>query len=228
MTKIRTLTDLEQEMSAEFAWRKKELHALKTLVISNAKGRNHDMCIRAAIPLLYAHWEGFVKQIGVCYLEFVSRQRVKNKDLSLSILALALGQLIHHAVATRKIQKKMDVVDFFRNKQSERCRLNWKKAIHTRSNLNSEAFEDIIASLGLDYSVFATKEKFIDQKLLHNRNQIAHGKYLLVDLTEYETIHKEVFVLMQDFYQQIEVAASSESYIINTGRQTAGRIDQHQ
>ncbi len=73
MRKIRSLTNLADALAAEFAWRKKELHGLKTIVIANEKTHNRDLCIRAAVTLLYAHWEGSVKQAAGYYLEFVAR-----------------------------------------------------------------------------------------------------------------------------------------------------------
>ncbi len=67
-------------------------------------------------------------------------------------------------------------------------------------------------ALGLDYSRFATKEKLIDEKLLKNRNSIAHGQYLLVSFAEYIDLHDEVLGIMQDFYNQVENSAFSGGY----------------
>lgn len=75
MTKVRTLSDLSDAMDAEFAWRKKELHTVKSAVIANEKTANRDTYIRSAVAMLYAHWEGFIKNAGTFYLEFVSQQK---------------------------------------------------------------------------------------------------------------------------------------------------------
>ncbi len=91
MAQIRSLSDLQDEMAAEFAWRKKELHQLKIAVLANEKTYNRDLYIRASIPLLYAHWEGFVRRIGSAYVEFVARSRLKNEELSTHFLAVAIG-----------------------------------------------------------------------------------------------------------------------------------------
>jgi hypothetical protein len=216
MSKIRTLSDLQAEMSTEFVWRKRELHDLKAMVNANEKSRLRDLCVRAAVPLLYAHWEGFVKRIGDAYLEFVALQRLKNDELASPFLASVIGQLVRAVAASSKIQPCLHVVSFFRSHAKARSRIKWKSAIRTKANLNSAVFREIVMTLGLDYTPFATKEKLIDEKLLSNRNSIAHGRYSLVDFAEYMNLHGEVLVMMQAFYDQVENAAVMQSYRLHS------------
>jgi len=209
---IRTLTELQEEMSAEFAWRKKELHQLKSMVVANENTPHRDLFIRAAITLLYAHWEGFIKRIGTAYLEFVANRRLTNDELSAPFLALSVGRLVRAVAAANTFQPCLDLVAFFRSKAASQCKINWKTGINTKANLKSSVFQEIVASLGLDYSRFATKEKLIDEKLLKNRNSIAHGRYSLVGFEEYLELHDEMYGIMQDFYNQIENSAFLGSY----------------
>ena len=89
----------------------------------------------------------------------------------------------------------------------------WTRGINTKANLKSEVFADIVMMLGLDYSRFQTKEKLLDERLLKNRNSIAHGRYLQVDFNEYIDLHDEVVGMMNDFYNQIENAAITGGYM---------------
>ncbi len=212
MRKIRSLTNLADALAAEFAWRKKELHGLKTIVIANEKTHNRDLCIRAAVTLLYAHWEGSVKQAAGYYLEFVARQRLRHEQLSRHFLAMAIRRLIHNAATTTKIQPCLEVVEFFRSRLTGRSKIRAKYGVDTKSNLKSAVFREIVTCLGLDYTRFATKEKLIDEKLLANRNQIAHGQYLLVTHDDYLDLHDEVLGIMQELQDQIENAAFAGSY----------------
>lgn len=214
MSKISTLTALQDALAAEMSWRRKELHDLKTIVLDNAKSRRRDMCIRAAVPLLYAHWEGFVKRTGTDYLEFVARQRIRHGRLPPNFLAMAMRAILHNATASTKVQLSIDAIDFFRSKMGDKSKITWQGAVNTRANLKSPVFREIVTSLGLDYSAFATREKLIDEMLLNTRNKIAHGQYLLVDVEQYKTLHGEVVAMMQDFYQQIDNAAFSGAYQI--------------
>jgi hypothetical protein len=215
MARIRSLDELHDALAAEFAWRKKELHGLKTLVTVNETTHNRDLCIRAAVPLLYAHWEGAVKNFAGSYLEFVGRQRLRNEQLPDHFLAMALRTLIHGAASTSKIQPCLDVVSFFRSRLTSRCDIGWKDGVDTKSSLKASVFREIVISLGLDYSRFATKEKLIDEKLLGNRNRIAHGQYLLIGHGEYLELHDEMIGIMQELFNQIDNAAVTRAYRIS-------------
>lgn len=194
-------------MSGEFVWRKKELHGLKSVVYANRNSSHRDVCIRCAIALLYAHWEGFISRIGLMYVEFVARQKLQHDALASNFLALAAARVINNASASRKSKLKVDVVDFFRDAALDRSKIPMRSGVNTKANLNAETLQDVLVSLGLDYSPFQTKEKLIDEKLLKNRNQVAHGKYLLVGYDEYMNLHDDVFAMMDDFYHQVEDAA---------------------
>lgn len=212
MSAIRTQAELQNAMAADFAWRKKELHSLKSMVIANENTHHRNLFVRAAIPLLYAHWEGFIKSVGSNYLEYVARKQLKHDDLRSNFLAVALSRLVRDLAASSKVQHCLEVVAFFRDEASARSNIDWKAGVNTKSNLKSSVFQEIVAILGLDYSRFSTKEKLLDEKLLRNRNRIAHGQYLLIQVGEYIELHDEVLAMMQDFYNQIENSAITEAY----------------
>uniref|UniRef100_UPI0004A3AE3E MAE_28990/MAE_18760 family HEPN-like nuclease n=1 Tax=Vibrio parahaemolyticus TaxID=670 RepID=UPI0004A3AE3E len=71
MSKIRTVEALVDKLDKELSWRRLEISAIKT-GIRKAKGNVCKAYIRSAIPLVYAHWEGFIKESASLYLEFVS------------------------------------------------------------------------------------------------------------------------------------------------------------
>lgn len=211
MSQIRSASDLQQEMIGEFAWRKKELHSIKTMVASY-EGTEQDMRIRAAIALLYAHWEGFIKKTGGLYLEFVSRQQLSHDQLSPSFLALAATRVSDAASSHGKVRQFLEIARFFKTGFRSRSNLPWRTTIKTKSNLNSEVFREIIDMLGLDYSRFATKAKLIDERLVRNRNEIAHGQYLLVQSAQYLDLHDAVLAMMTDFYNQIDNSVTMGAY----------------
>jgi hypothetical protein len=197
-------------MAADFAWRKKELARLKAMVTANEKTPNLNLHIRVAVTLLYAHWEGFIKQISSVYLEFVSEMNLKNNELPAHFLAISVRRLVDAAMANSKVQTCLDIVDFFRSQGDARSKIT--SAVNTQANLKSSVFRDIVLILGLDYSRFATKEKLIDEKLLKNRNSIAHGQFLLVGFDEYIELHDEMLGMMQDFYNQVDNQAFTGAY----------------
>ena len=70
----------------------------------------------------------------------------------------------------------------------------------------------IAHTLGLDYGEYATKAKLIDETLLRNRNNVAHGKYLVMDIEEFIGLHRAIINLMDLFSNQISNAASTKAY----------------
>lgn len=204
---------LQDAMDQEFAWRKRELHQLKSMVEGYSKTYNKDMAIRAAVPLLYAHWEGFVKKIGGFYLDFVAHQRLKNEELPDNFLALAVNHhLIKGTVTGDRVEPCLALIDFFRSQPGSRSRVPWRKIIKTRSNLNFDVLHEICMTLGLDSSRFETKKAIIDEKLLARRNHIAHGDDLSIGPDDYVALQQEVFGMMQDFYNQVGNAAFTRAY----------------
>ena len=72
--------------------------------------------------------------------------------------------------------------------------------------------KEIVSILGLDYREYATKANLIDETLLKNRNYIAHGNYLLVDIDTFVSLHGTVIDLMSLFADQISNAVSTQTY----------------
>jgi len=212
MSKIKTRLQLQNAMETEFAWRKKELHAIKTAAYLHRNSLDRDVFVRSAVAILYAHWEGFIKSVGTFYLQFVARQKLSNGELAPNFLALGASTIIDSAVASEKPRMRFAIVEFFTSRMNDRSRLNWRSGVNTKANLNSMVFSGIVMSLGLNYGPFKTKEKLIDEKLLATRNSIAHGQHMLFDLEEYMNLHTEVYKMMEEFYSQIEDAADHGRY----------------
>ncbi|WP_051469920.1 MAE_28990/MAE_18760 family HEPN-like nuclease [Fischerella sp. PCC 9605] len=212
-TKIRTQTQLYDRLSEEIAWRRKELIYIKSVIEKNRYTAIINTLIRSGIPILYAHWEGFVKNAATSYIEFVARQNLKYEELACNFIALAMKTKLKNAQESNKSTIFVEVANFFRTGLSEKCYMQWENAVNTQSNLSSVIFKDIICCLGLDYSIYETKEKLIDEKLLRSRNEIAHGKELLIDYEQYIELHDEVINLINLFFNQIDNAASTKSYL---------------
>lgn len=214
MAKIRTLSHFVDAANADFAWRKKELAKVKSMVYGS---RNRTIVLRSsirfAIPILYAHWEGLVKNVGTHYCEYVFRQRLLCSQLSDSFLAATAHKLAQESMDSGKVSATMDLVSFLRDEQGKRASFRWESMVNTRSNLSSEVLKDILLRLGLNFDLFETKSHFIDSKLVRNRNTIAHGEYLLVDFPEYEEIHNVAFQLMQSFFDLVCDAAVDQKYL---------------
>ncbi|RYF60728.1 MAG: hypothetical protein EOO27_04715, partial [Comamonadaceae bacterium] len=79
MGDIHTLSQLQDALDNELGWRKKEISAFR--VASSINGREASFYIRAGVALLYAHWEGFIKNSSEHYLNFVQHQGHNYREL---------------------------------------------------------------------------------------------------------------------------------------------------
>lgn len=211
MNKIRTALDLCEVLDKELAWRKKELITLKLL---HDQARQHQavMLRRAGVALLYAHWEGFVKNAGTAYVEFVARQGLRYRELGANFVALGMKAEILQAQATGRGGVLTEIARFFIHRQEDRADLSWKAAVQTKSNLSSERLRDIVSVLGLDYSPFHLREKPVIDRLVEQRNRVAHGQYLEVDAGEFMQLHSEVFAMLEEIRYQIDNAATMRAF----------------
>lgn len=87
----RTLLELSSELDEQIAWRRKEIGTL-AFSVRGTRGLDQVVNARAATCLLYAHWEGFIKQAAEAYLSYVAVRR-----LSRGALAGAFRAIIYKA-----------------------------------------------------------------------------------------------------------------------------------
>ena len=214
--KIRTFDELSDNLSSELAWRKKELSDLKYFIEqSTSLPARKQVLSRCGIAMLYAHWEGFIKLSGSYFLEYVAMQRHKNTELKQNLLTLSMRNSINFSITSKKSSEYGKITSFFLNQLEGRASIPFKTAINTESNLSSKILKEIIWCLGIDYSPFETKEKFIDSKLLGRRNHIAHGQKMDIDIHEYNEMRKTLIEMMTNFKTQIENCAVNNEYLIN-------------
>jgi len=78
---------LYDNIESDFAWRRKELHIFSKR-IPPENNAYQSVLLRAGIPLLYAHWEGFILSSASHYLQHVSMQKLNHKELQPQFVAL--------------------------------------------------------------------------------------------------------------------------------------------
>jgi hypothetical protein len=210
---IRTAEQLYDVLAADLIWRKKELSAYKLAMEAAERSPDRRQAfLRGAVALLYAHWEGFVKTTATSYLELVAFQRLKNRELAPNFLAIAARRLLNEASESGRIGAHLRVTEFFLTEQEQSSRIPYHDAVSTRANLSSRVLREIVETLGLNYSEFATKAILIDEGLLERRNTIAHGEYLIVTLERYLELSEDIVGLMELFFAQVSNAAALRKF----------------
>lgn len=212
--KIRSLEQLNQRLTEDLIWRKKEISDIKNLIeTKNFSDRKHKAVLRSGVTLLYAHWEGYIKTASTSYLEFVARQGLTYDELAINFVAVAMKFKLNEASETNKATVFTEVANFMLTQTSQKSSISYEDIVSTASNLSSSILREIVCLLGLNYSFYETKEVIINEQLLKRRNGIAHGEYLSLDREEYQQLHDEILAMMEDFRTQIENNASQKYYL---------------
>lgn len=206
-----SLGKLDAQFDRALAWRKKELTVLR-FAVGGARDSERTIMCRAAIGLLYAHWEGFVREAGTAYVKFVARFNLDYSELAPNFLALACQRTIMNNTASGGFLGRLSLVNFFLTGLEGQAKIPWKNAISTRANLNSLALREVIATLGLSYKEFELDEKPVVDRLVKIRNSVAHGEGVSIDESDYEALHSRVLVLLDVLRDQLSAAALGEAY----------------
>jgi hypothetical protein len=128
-----------------------------------------------ALPLVYAHWEGFVKEAFEEYVEFLEHEGILHRELSPILLAYAWTPAFRKLATNQSIQKQTEIASLFLSRLDQTVRFDaQQKAIDTKSNLRFEVFQELAAILCLDVSSASEDQKKLNA-LVNRRNQIAHG-----------------------------------------------------
>lgn len=213
--RIATPAQVARRLDRSISWRKKELTQQK-FIADSASSVDSYVLRRSGITLLYAHWEGFIKDASHIYLKYLSNTPLELTRLKPCFVALALGGEIKLAGRANKTSSHALLVEKFLLIDTPpylQQRIPWKNVISTRSNLKSEVLREIAAALGLDYSPFELKEKAVIDRLVHFRNSVAHGEGQSISEEDYNTLHTETIDLLNKFRDSIEDAAYHDRHL---------------
>jgi hypothetical protein len=207
MSKIRTVNDLDDFISAEIAWRKQELTTALT-VIQSSKGNAQTANLRAGVVLLYAHWEGWIKAVGHLYIRYVNSQGYTYDKLSQAFLGNALKtRMAAISEATTPLVHNSFAL-FIQEGLGKRAAVS-ESLIRTEGNLSSSVLLDIVDRLGLTRrELYDSRAPMIDHELVNRRNTIAHGQYLELELPEFVALRADTLELLELFTDEVRNAAS--------------------
>ncbi|NRD19589.1 hypothetical protein HNV08_05985 [Winogradskyella eckloniae] len=204
-----TFDSLTDKVVADFSWRRKELTLIKNK-IPKEKNSLQSALIRATIPLLYAHWEGFVKVNMSYYLEYVSNKYLKNRELKTSFIALSLQNKLGD-LSNSSFSNRTKIIDFIFEDLEKQSKIPKKNIINTKSNLSFNVLQEILFILDLEDSHVDSQKELIND-LVNERNYIAHGEHTLIDYETFENFYYDIISLMEYLRTIIENNAIQEKY----------------
>jgi hypothetical protein len=193
--KIRSAEELQSLLDEDFAWRRKELTVIFTN-IKSSKPLQLNTNIRIGVVMLYAHWEGFIKNAAELYLIYVACKKLNYSELSNNFIAISLKSKLKLFEETNKNTLHTQLIEFLLGDLNSRAQIPSEEIIKTQSNLNSEILKEILSTIGVEYSQYELKEKFIDSQLLKIRNSVAHGQSPDINEEEFYILYSEISKLM--------------------------------
>lgn len=213
-----TYEKLENKINNDLTWRKREFSELGFLLQNNELSvYQRDILLKASIALLYSHWEGHIKYSAIKYIEYVNEKNIPVGDLTENFKQIFLpAHFSNQTLTIQNIRSQKLLHDFFQN-HTLLFKVNSKKTISTKSNLDSDITTEILMQLGFDTNLFDSYKTFIDEQLLAARNAISHGdkaamyKHNLENV--YTQIKKNLLNMIQEFDDYVLDSVQNERYL---------------
>lgn len=210
MLKIQNIEKLTDFLDDEIGWRKKEITFLCTSA-ERDQDINRNTLIRAGIALVYAHWEGFVKNASIGYLSFVKMKKLRYKDLKPNFMTLKFFKGLKECAKSEQLSSYYTFVTRLYEAQEQNADFD-EMQIDTKSNLSSKVLKDILNTIGLQTSFFETKTPLIDEQLVAYRNSIAHGDRRIFKFEDLKTLAEEVLNMLEQYKLEIIKAAENSDF----------------
>lgn len=211
---IRTIYELETYLDNDLAWRKKEFTTMK-FMINDSREHEKKILKKAAITLLYSHWEGYLKNSSQAYLCYLNSLSHKYCDLKENFVQLSLAERFSTGFSIKKYTSQKDIYDYITGALNDCLKIDEKRVVDTESNLKYKVLSNIMNQIGLDVHLFELKENFIDAIMVRYRNAIAHGERVQEKEVEtaYEHLEGELLDMIMTYQNLIKNAAATKSYL---------------
>ncbi|TAG06957.1 MAG: hypothetical protein EAZ44_01360 [Cytophagia bacterium] len=196
----RTPTLLNEMLDADYAWRKQELSFFKSLIPKESSTAQKTL-IRAGVVLLYAHWEGFIKETANTYYKFLTYQEHITNEYQNNIIAILLKSGLNDIVDNKRDSKEIKLIENILNQLNNKVNFPNIAPIKT-SNLNYHVFEDVCALTHIEINQLELPERIVED-LLEQRNTIAHGHFLKVSFEDFENIYKKIIDVLYKFKNEV-------------------------
>lgn len=173
----------------------------------------HPRACAMAIPMLYAHWEGFAKEVLQLYVEFIEKSAVSQREAQASLLAYSWSGSFRKLSSNLSHDKKVELIERFLGSLTEALAFEKReREIDTKSNLLFEVLEDLARFFCLDISPMRDQSKKLDA-LVNRRNNIAHGgREQKIEDSDIEDYRALVLNLMESLEKVLESAVQASSY----------------
>lgn len=195
-------TTLASRLQDDIIWRIRELSEL-VRACNEARGTRRDALLRASVPVIYAHWEGYFVYATNSYLNFLTEKRLSIGSLRDEFWALT----VRRKYKPNQVSGDIQFTRFLMEIRSDSDRIfkkgNFEK-INGASNLKSDVIKFCCGCIGLNPDAYSAYYEFIDHELLEKRNYIAHGSSIRFSEDSVAEYRDKVVDLMRITQNEIE------------------------
>lgn len=198
-----------EEILESNSWRDGEFAKLKV----NSHEIDSELWNRMCVPMIYAHWEGYIVSSLKIMIDFLNTLNLKPHDVSTKLVVIGLGDSYKSLSGKQSFQQRIEFTDKFSELFGKA--IKFKKKIDTKSNLKADVLEELCTMFDFDFSKFKDCTSSID-RLVHVRNSIAHGENSFVITKEnIQSYIEKVNTAMDIFLNEITEFLNEERYLLS-------------
>lgn len=161
--------DVINEIMEENKWRELEFAKIK----KNSSQVEESLWCRMCVPMIYAHWEGYVISAVRILLRYLNSLSLSPNEVTTHLIVTALEDSYKTLSGNLSFQSRVKFTRNFREQLGGK--LVFGKKIDTKSNLTIEMLGEICARFQIDLKKFDDVSRDINY-LVSARNAIAHGE----------------------------------------------------
>lgn len=199
-------------ISQDLDWREREIASMRILLSgAGLTNSQRSALLRAGWAMLYAHYEGFIKNTLTVFYDEAAKAAGKCEHLPSSTRAFALRD-------TLRCLKNLpcdDMLNKIENFQVDHLASNPQfPDVDTKSNLWPNVLIDLLKTADLNTSI-AEKNEAKLRTLVSRRNSIAHGEKSFINEVSYFLGFEEaVYEVLYDVALQVDNRLSQPPYVV--------------
>lgn len=207
------MPDAAKTLEDDLRWREAEIGSLKLLASKAIKASPQQLSLlRALWALLYAHYEGFCKFAWEFYLEELGQLAVARELCRPPIARFSLEKRFREFRANMSSGSLWSLCttdfDAWMGEQ-----LKFDLELETKSNLWPQLLIENSSSIDLPFEKVTEHERKL-KALVSRRNEIAHGKKMVIStLEEYQPYEDAALLVMHELAVAILERLEQRSYL---------------
>lgn len=198
-----------EEILIDNEWRDKDFAKFKITANDVDKTLWYRMCI----PIVYAHWEGFVVNSLKTLITYLNKLELLPGNINTNLIVVCLADSYKSLSGKQTFEQRIEFTNKFQSRLA--TKVKFQKKINTKSNLKSTVLQEICFMYGFSFEKFSGVTSDID-RLVNVRNSIAHGENSIVPTEENLLMYIDAVKEAMDlFLEEIDIFIGNESYLVS-------------